>query len=183
MRKLIILFLTTSCISCNSDNDVFFDCVGNMNLETFYFMGLLNTEATYYLDGDNNSIGFGSSTINFQENTFSLDIFLKCDSTTNPIPICDSVNYENGNIELNILGTWNFNQQSQYVIGFNKNHIIGTCLMNATQTSQSYIGEIITGEILIGCPNEFIKEYQLHVFVSIDSNERVELNFLYETKL
>ena len=105
---VVILLLSGFYFSCdispfgNGTCDTLDDCVGDLDLNTFYFMGthIRERDIRYiqnYLNQANSfSIYESNAKIVFQQDSFNLDINLKCDSVTSYFPLCDSIDYVQG---------------------------------------------------------------------------------------
>jgi hypothetical protein len=170
----------------------FIDCVGDFNLDDFYFVGSHFTESIEYYDKFDNYTGsFGSNaSINFEDDqTFTINVILKCDTLISILPVCDSSNYESGYNELVLEGTYTFEQRigiRNYSCGFIKpttcqtNTIRGECNLNILDSEDSLFDEnTVVCDIYVEC-GVVTTIYWLDINIPINGGDRLFMQILYE---
>ena len=196
-KKLALLILITfSSIfqQCNKEEDEFFDCVGDLNIDEFYFMGTHDDLYPEYYDKYYNFY-YGESNFavaSFKEDrTFSINIELECDSSFSMLPICDSIDYISGyHEELMWEGIWEFEQSIttfSYDCGWltpktcKQNRIQGKCYLNILNSSDGILdNEIITCDLNVECAGEYSLIYWMDIDLPIYNGDRLSLQINFE---
>ena len=179
-------------IHCDNNEVEFIDCVGDLNLDEFYFVGSHFTESIHYFDKfdkDISSFGSNASIIFEADQTFTINVMLKCDTLANIPLVCDSSNSESGYKELKLEGTYNFEQRIEvrkYRCGFidpsicQTNFIRGECTLNILDLADSLIGEkTVVCDIGVHCFGVYTV-YRLDINLPINGGDRLFIQILYE---
>ena len=187
--------------SCRKSEDNMKNCVDGLNLNKFYFYG---TDTSYvntldYYESSNGSVTLvdqipmhGTGIIIFNDNnTFTINLNFVCDTLHSAIPLCSQEDYNNGEINLEIKGIWDFEQfhsyQSYSIIhkDFDTYQIIeGECYLRITDSyDSSQIGNTVTSFILITCSYDDAKtrDYILEAVLPIYEGYTVKLTFVRTT--
>jgi hypothetical protein len=193
---LIFSIILQSCPSPDND-DIYIDCVSNIDINKFQFYGNYQTEIEIYdrdtildsltMEADSEQIPvLGTSNITFNEDkTFELLIELVCDSLHSALPVCSPEDYSAGSIYLHLAGRWGFNQEyeTQYqASGYGEmihlNTIKGNCLMSILNSNnEEFIGKEIVAAIILSCLQDSPNEYYLDFEFNYTLIDRIYLQF------
>jgi hypothetical protein len=170
--------------SMDRDGVNFVECVGELDLGTFYFLGTHDSKSIeYYENKDNYIESFGSIvSVTFEDDkTFIMDVKIACDSLSS-VPACDSINFAAGYKEFRLEGSWNFEQhvKTHGSGSWRTNRMEGQCNLNITESTNDMLnGENLTSDTHIDCTPSTVN-YWMNIDLPINDGDRLHAQISFE---